>query len=329
MIEPTDRSMPPATMIIVIPSAATQTIAVCRAISSRFAGGEELRADERAEGQRDEHEADEHPAFVRASAPRAITKRCAPDASINSECSVHAVNRPRRPEPAARHHRNPIADAEQLRQVAADEEHRLRGWSRRPAHQLVDQRVDLRLAGDVDAARRLVEDEHVDVVMQQARDRHLLLVAAGELARSSGAGRAQRIASRSIQPRRRAILARRPDGERRARTASRRVSVMLSAMLNPSREPFARAILAEHAHPLLPAIVRRRQRRCRRRRVIRARSSPARGRRSRRSSRVRPAPSSPAMPRISPRCSVSGADAWRERHRARAPLRLARARPRG
>ena len=38
MIEPTDRSMPPATITTVMPSAAMQTIAVCRAISSRLAG---------------------------------------------------------------------------------------------------------------------------------------------------------------------------------------------------------------------------------------------------------------------------------------------------
>ena len=34
--EPTERSMPPDTMTIVMPSATVQTIAVCRAISSRL-----------------------------------------------------------------------------------------------------------------------------------------------------------------------------------------------------------------------------------------------------------------------------------------------------
>ena len=47
----------------------------------------------------------------------------------------------------------------------------------------VDEPVDLRLAADVDAARRFVEQEHVDVVVEQPRDRDLLLVAAGEFAR--------------------------------------------------------------------------------------------------------------------------------------------------
>ncbi len=35
-IEPTDKSIPPATITMVIPSAAVQTIAVCLAMSSRL-----------------------------------------------------------------------------------------------------------------------------------------------------------------------------------------------------------------------------------------------------------------------------------------------------
>jgi hypothetical protein len=38
IIDPTDRSMPPATITMVIPTAAMLTIAVWRAISSRFVG---------------------------------------------------------------------------------------------------------------------------------------------------------------------------------------------------------------------------------------------------------------------------------------------------
>ena len=38
MIEPTERSMPAATMTMVMPRAAVQTIAVCRAMSSRLTG---------------------------------------------------------------------------------------------------------------------------------------------------------------------------------------------------------------------------------------------------------------------------------------------------
>ena len=48
--------------------------------------------------------------------------------------------------------------------------------------QLVDDRVDLVLGADIDAARRLVEDQHLGVGEQPLRQHHLLLVAAGEVA---------------------------------------------------------------------------------------------------------------------------------------------------
>ena len=48
--------------------------------------------------------------------------------------------------------------------------------------QFVDQRLDLGLGADVDAAGRLVEQQHPRLQAQQAGEQHLLLVAAGELA---------------------------------------------------------------------------------------------------------------------------------------------------
>jgi hypothetical protein len=44
----------------------------------------------------------------------------------------------------------------------------------------VDQGVDLLLGADVDAAGRLVEDQHARLARQPAAQDHLLLVAAGE-----------------------------------------------------------------------------------------------------------------------------------------------------
>ena len=52
--------------------------------------------------------------------------------------------------------------------------------------QLVDDRVDFVLRADVDAARRLVEDQHLRAGEQPFRQHHLLLVAAGKVAASSG-----------------------------------------------------------------------------------------------------------------------------------------------
>ena len=48
--------------------------------------------------------------------------------------------------------------------------------------ELADQRLNLGLGADVDAARRLVEDQQLRVGAEPARQQHLLLVAAGELA---------------------------------------------------------------------------------------------------------------------------------------------------
>ena len=108
--------------------------------------------------------------------------------------------RPSRPEPAARHDRDAIAHPEQLGEVAADEQHSLRATD-----ELVDERIDLRLAGHIDAARGLVEQQHVDIVMQESRKRHFLLVSTGQLRnRLPRTGRGD--AKRGNPPARRAIL---------------------------------------------------------------------------------------------------------------------------
>ena len=48
--------------------------------------------------------------------------------------------------------------------------------------QLADQRLDLGLRADVDAARRIVEEQHPRLEAQHAGQQDLLLVAAGQLA---------------------------------------------------------------------------------------------------------------------------------------------------
>ena len=94
----------------------------------------------------------------------------------------HALGRPlrdraRRAEAAAAHHGHAVAHPEQLRQVGAHHQHRLaRGRRAR------DRLVDLRLARDVDAAGRLVEQQHVGLLVDDAREGDLLLVAARERA---------------------------------------------------------------------------------------------------------------------------------------------------
>src|SRR5215831_20556936 len=74
------------------------------------------------------------------------------------------------------HHGDAVADTENLFQVAADDDHR-----RAVGGQLIDQFVNLALRADVDAARRLVEDDHLQFPQQPLRQYDLLLVAAAEL----------------------------------------------------------------------------------------------------------------------------------------------------
>ena len=85
--DPTDRSMPPDTMTIVMPSAAVQTIAGLPRDQLEVAGREELRADEHAEDDRDEREARARGPPVAGRRARAVAARgvsAAPVAAIIS-----------------------------------------------------------------------------------------------------------------------------------------------------------------------------------------------------------------------------------------------------
>jgi len=68
-----------------------------------------------------------------------------------------------------------VAHAQQFRQVTGDPEDGLALGG-----QLADEGVDVGLGAHVDAARRLVQEQHVGLLMQQPRQRHLLLVPARE-----------------------------------------------------------------------------------------------------------------------------------------------------
>src|SRR5689334_16656023 len=74
-------------------------------------------------------------------------------------------------EASATHDGEAIAQPEQLREIRAhDEDGATRG------RLLRDGLVDVRLAADVDAAGRLVEEKNIGFLMEQPPDRHLLLV---------------------------------------------------------------------------------------------------------------------------------------------------------
>ncbi|ABB10162.1 hypothetical protein Bcep18194_B0045 [Burkholderia lata] len=80
-------------------------------------------------------------------------------------------------DPSFLHHDDPVRHADHLGQVARHENHRAARF-----REFVEQVVDFRARADVDAARRLVHQEHVDAFGQPAREHDLLLVAAGQRA---------------------------------------------------------------------------------------------------------------------------------------------------
>ena len=75
------------------------------------------------------------------------------------------------------HDDDTVADADDLRQIGRDDEDRCAGFG-----EIVDDRINLGLGPDIDAACRLVEDQDFWRGRKQARQQHLLLVAAGESA---------------------------------------------------------------------------------------------------------------------------------------------------
>src|SRR5688500_3140941 len=80
--------------------------------------------------------------------------------------------------PALVHHIDAVADAEQLRHLGGDDDDAL------PLlRQARDDGVDLELGADIDAARRLVQDQDLRSGEQPLAEHHLLLVAAGTVHR--------------------------------------------------------------------------------------------------------------------------------------------------
>ena len=78
-------------------------------------------------------------------------------------------------------HVDAVADAEQFRHLRRDDDDAFAFL-----RELVDDGVDLVFRADIDAARRLVEDQHFRIGEQPLRQHDLLLVAAGKVAGRSG-----------------------------------------------------------------------------------------------------------------------------------------------
>src|SRR6478736_4154873 len=78
-------------------------------------------------------------------------------------------------QPAGAHHRDAVAQADQLHQFGRDDDH-----GQPLAGQSLDQEIDVALGADVNATRRLVEHHHLRLRLQHLGQRQLLLVAAGQ-----------------------------------------------------------------------------------------------------------------------------------------------------
>ena len=98
-------------------------------------------------------------------------------------------------------HGDLVGDAPHHAEIVADEQHRQAA----PALQLLQQVEDLRLDGDVERRRRLVEDQQVGLGRQRAGDQRALAHAAGQLMRI---GARPRRAARRCRPRRSSSTAR-------------------------------------------------------------------------------------------------------------------------
>ena len=83
-----------------------------------------------------------------------------------------------RDDAAVAHDEQPVGHAEHLRHFRGDQQH-----CHAAVGKVADHAIDFDFGGDVDAARRLIEDEKLDVLDQQPFRQHdFLLVAAGKLA---------------------------------------------------------------------------------------------------------------------------------------------------
>ena len=121
----------------------------------------------------------------------------------------HLFDRPVLDDLALRHHADAVGDAPDDAEVVGDEQDR----HAEARLQLLQERQDLRLHGDVERRRRLVCDEQLRLIGERHGDHHALALAAGELVRI-GAEAARRVGNADLfekldgpRPRRRAAEA--------------------------------------------------------------------------------------------------------------------------
>ena len=79
-------------------------------------------------------------------------------------------------DPSGRHHQDPIGKANQLRQLRGNDQKR-----DAVGGQFRNQTIDFGLCADIDAARRLIQDQHARGPRKPSSEHHLLLIASREV----------------------------------------------------------------------------------------------------------------------------------------------------
>ena len=294
---PTERSMPPAMITSVMPSAMMLITAVCRTTLDRFVwSGSAAMAMRQADEQNDEREKRQQPLYhsTCSSTRDVVQRRVAHDLFLRgARPATRAVMRPCR---ITRIRSATCSNSDNLGT------HHQNGRAR--ARQLVHHLEDLHLRAHVDAARRLVEQEHARVAEQPFGDDDFLLIAAAQPA-GQLPGRIARIRSRAMNVRRP------PGSPPRDREIPQRLTVSSSAMRHVVADGAAPWPGRASAGPRESARCRRAPPRAANRIAHRlpihqdaSRSRCGSRPNSARHSSVRPAPTSPARPTISPARSV-------------------------
>ena len=107
---------------------------------------------------------------VRRSSPRCCAQRRQPH-----DLLLRGAARQDAGQPSLAHDRDAVAETQNFGQFRGDDDDGAPFGG-----EAVEQLVDLALGADIDAARRLVEDQDIAVAQQPLGDDHLLLVAAGK-----------------------------------------------------------------------------------------------------------------------------------------------------
>src|SRR5579885_2363307 len=205
---PTLRSIPPVRMTQVIASEMIPMIEIWRSMSVRLPGSRKMHEPSAARGLMTMASATTAPSAATLRRGAASNSRRGSFLTGAGALTAGVTRRPRgrrgengflgrgggverRAQTPIIEHKNAVGAAQQLGQLGADQDHPLA-----LSCQLVDDAVDVFLGADVDAARRIVEKQHVGTQQEPPRQQRFLLIAAAEGGDGQAGGAALQIEPR-------------------------------------------------------------------------------------------------------------------------------------